>query len=244
MRISLVVPTLNEGGVIEILLARLDAVARTLRLSNNELEVIIVDDRSTDGTPEIIRRIKNGFSFTVILLERQIRDLATAVLDGMSLATGEIIGVLDADLSHPPELIPTLINGLARGEIVVASRHLPGGGVENWPYIRKFTSRLGAWAARAIGVKITDPMSGFFLFKRQVLAGVNLSPIGYKILLEILVKGYYDKVIELPYIFLNRAVGSSKLGPKVMINYLRHLNRLFIWKLKGFWRWQNWFNRD
>lgn len=234
MRVSFVVPTLNEGKVIKELLTRLSDVAEILKLDGKEMEIIIVDDGSTDDTREIVKKIKNDFSFSVILLERQIRDLATAVLAGLTLASGDILGVMDSDLSHPPELIPSLIKALDKSEIVVASRNLPGGGVENWPTNRKLYSRIGTWLARLAGVSISDPMSGFFVFKRGVIESIELQPIGYKILLEILAKGRYNKVIEVPYIFLNRTVGSSKLGPKVMLNYLRHLGRLVVWKMKNF----------
>lgn len=232
MLISLIVPTLNENDTIFILLQKIDFVAKNLAVNGNSLELIIVDDRSTDGTQEKIKNAKPNFSYPIILHERQIKDLATAVLDGFKLASGGILGVMDADLSHPPEIIPSLIAALGEADVAVGSRNIFGGGVENWPYHRKLASVLGASLARAVGVKIRDPMSGFFFLRRHVLEGVALSPIGYKILLEILVKGRPKKVVEIPYIFLNRTVGKSKLGGKVIFNYLRHLWRLLLWRIR------------
>lgn len=231
MLISLVVPTLNEADAITTLLPALDQVARALKEHGFDLEVIVVDDASNDGTPEKIKSTAASLSYGVVLVERSVRDLSTAVIDGWQKAKGEIWGVMDADLSHPPETIPKLITALAEADIAIGSRNIPGGGVENWPYLRKLYSRVGASLARLVGIGVSDPMSGFFFFNKKVLDGVTLSPIGYKILLEILVKGHYTKVAEVPYIFLNRTVGKSKLGRTVMINYVRHLWRLFLWKL-------------
>ena len=231
MLISLVIPTLNEADAIATLLPALQKIALTLKERGFNLEVIIVDDGSTDGTAEKIKSIQQSFNYQIVLMQRTVRDLSTAVIDGWKRAQGEIWGVMDADLSHPPAVIPELIEALTNADIAVGSRNIPGGGVENWPYIRRLYSRMGASLAKLVGIKVADPMSGFFFFNKKVLDGVTLSPIGYKILLEILVKGHYDKVQEVAYIFLNRTVGKSKLGRKVMINYLRHLWRLLLWKI-------------
>lgn len=232
MLVSLIIPTLNESDAIVILLQKLDSVSKSLTVQGNSLEVIIVDDGSADGTRDIIKNVQSKFFYKIILRERQVKDLATAVIDGFKLANGEIWGVMDADLSHPPEMLPLMVEALKDADISVGSRNILGGGVENWPYHRKFTSRFGALLTRAINIKITDPMSGFFFLRRSVLENVTLSPIGYKVLLEILIKGHYQNLVEVPYLFLNRTVGKSNMGSLVMINYLRHLWRLLLWKIK------------
>ncbi|MFA6429365.1 MAG: polyprenol monophosphomannose synthase [Patescibacteria group bacterium] len=227
MRISLVVPTLNERGSIELLLRGI-AEAWTQLPSGTALEVLIVDDGSTDGTATAARSV--ALPFPVRVIERQERGLATAVLRGFREATGEVLGVMDADLSHPTEVLPLLVEALERADLVVASRHALGGAVEEWPWYRKFASWFATQLARPLGIVTSDPMSGYFLLKRSVVEGAVCSPLGYKILLEILVKGQYRALTEIPYTFRNRDVGKSKMGWRESLNYLRHLLRLYYWR--------------
>lgn len=232
MRISLIIPTLNERGSIYELLARIDAVAKQLSAQNHQIEAIVVDDASFDGTVAMVSSARERVSYPIIIIERAVRDLSGAVLAGLAVVKGEAIGVMDADLSHPPELLPKLVDALRSADLVVASRHLPGGGVENWPWLRQMSSVVGTTLARWLEVTISDPMSGFFLMKREVVAGITLSPIGYKILLEILIKGRYNQVAEVSYVFANRTVGHSKLSPKIIARYLVHILRLHTWRKK------------
>lgn len=227
MKISLVIPTLNESGSLPRLFAGLSEA--TKRISpQHELEVVLVDDGSTDGTVAVAKGL--AVPFVLQIVERKERGLATAVLKGFSVASGDVWGVMDADLSHPTDLLPRLVEAAQSADVVVASRNLPGGMVEEWPWYRKWASDTATHLVRPLGIRVSDPMSGFFFLHRNVLDGVDCSPIGYKILLEILAKGRYKTVVEVPYVFRNREVGKSKMGMREGLNYLRHLSRLARWK--------------
>jgi len=225
--ISVVVPTFNEGKNIPILVER---IAKALK--KERYEIIVVDDNSPDGTYRIALSLKKKYPVKAILRKIE-KGLSSAVLRGFEEAKGEILGVIDADLQHPPEKIPELIAEVRRGaELVIGSRLVKGGGVELWPWYRKAVS-LGARVIALPLTRVKDTMSGFFFMKRKVIEGVRLNPIGYKILLEILVKGRYKIVREIPYIFMNRSFGTSKLSTRVYIHYLRHLARLYRYKFLG-----------
>lgn len=226
MKISLIIPTLNERGSIERLFAGLSE--HTQRIAPHTLEVVIVDDGSRDGTVEAARTATVPFELKII--QRQERGLATAVLRGFAEASGDVLGVMDADLSHPTELIPALVAALAEHDLVIASRNINGGAVEEWPWYRQKASQTATLLVRPLGVRVRDPMSGFFFLHRRVLDGVECSPIGYKILLEILVKGRAKNIVEIPYTFRNRDVGKSKMGAREGMNYLKHLVKLYEWK--------------
>jgi dolichol-phosphate mannosyltransferase len=149
----------------------------------------------------------------------------------MKDAKGEILCVIDADLSHPPEVIPDMLKEITEGraELVIGSRRVAGGGIENWPMKRKVVSKCASLIARPL-TKVKDPMSGFFMLKRSVIEGIELKPKGYKIGLEIIVKGKYEHLVEVPYVFKDRAKGESKLGGKVIKNYMSHVIGLYFCK--------------
>jgi dolichol-phosphate mannosyltransferase len=222
--ISIIVPTFNESKNLPLLVKR---IAKAL--GKERYEIIVVDDNSPDGTFGIARALGKKYPLRAILRKTE-KGLSSAVMRGFKEAKGEIIGVIDADLQHPPEKIPELIAEVRKGyDLVIGSRLVKGGGVELWPWYRKAVS-LGA---RLIALPLTgvrDTMSGFFFMRREVIKGVRLNPIGYKILLEVLVKGRYKRVKEVPFIFMNRSLGASKLNAKVYIHYLRHLGRLYNYK--------------
>ncbi len=154
--------------------------------------------------------------------------LSSAVLEGFAAASGDILVVMDADLSHPPEKIPEMVTQITEGraDMVVGSRHVPGGSIEDWPIHRRLLSKAATLLARPL-TKVKDPMSGFFALKRSVIEGVELDPVGYKIGLEILVKGRHTKVVEVPIRFANRKAGQSKLGGAVMLRYIDHVTTLY-----------------
>jgi dolichol-phosphate mannosyltransferase len=230
MNISLIIPTLNESGSIPKLFQGLEAAVRELGPAHS-FEAIVVDDGSSDGTPQTVRTQHVMFPTKVVV--RSERGLATAVLRGFAEAQGDLLGVIDADLSHPTELIPELVRQAEQHELVVASRNIPGGAVEEWPWYRRFMSWFATLLTRPLGIKINDPMSGYFFFHRAVLDRAACSPLGYKILLEILVKGKYRSAVEVPYVFRNRGIGKSKMGSRETVNYLRHLWKLYKWKIFG-----------
>ncbi len=156
------------------------------------------------------------------------RGLSSAVLDGFAAAGGDILVVMDADLSHPPEKIPEMVAQITEGraDMVVGSRHVSGGSIEDWPIHRRLISKTATLLARPL-TKVKDPMSGFFALRRSVIEGVTLDPVGYKIGLEILVKGRHTKVGEVPIRFANRKAGQSKLGGAVMLRYIDHVTTLY-----------------
>ncbi len=232
--ISIVIPTYNERENIEELVSLISD-----SMKGYDYEIIIVDDDSPDRTWELAQELSDKYPIKVIRRVNE-RGLATAVIEGFKHSKGEIIVVLDADLQHPPEKIPDLIRPIIdeNYDIVIGSRYIKGGGVREWNFIRKLISR-GAILLSHIAIPklrgIKDTMSGFFAIKRGVIEGVDLKPRGYKILLEILVKGKWNNVKEVPYIFGERARGRSKLGSKQMIDYVKHLIALSIWS-GDFWR--------
>ncbi len=228
MNVSLVIPTLNERESIAKLLADIVAIFSKCSLVE-KAELIIVDDGSKDGTVEIVKQLSLPYPIKVI--ERTTRGLATAVLAGFGAATHEIVGVMDADLSHPPELIPQLLSALSDHDLALGSRNLPGGLVENWPWYRKLSSQFATLLTRPLGITLSDPMSGYFFLKKELLSGHHFSPLGYKILLEIVVKSGVKKIAEIPYVFRNRYLGKSKMGMRESFNFIQHLWRLSTWKI-------------
>ncbi|NJE77222.1 glycosyltransferase [Thermococcus sp. ES12] len=228
MRISVIVPTYNERENLEELF---DRISRAL--DGYDYEIIIVDDDSPDGTWEFAQRLGERYPVRVIRRTRE-RGLSSAVIRGFKEASGDVFVVMDADLQHPPEVIPELLKAIEDGaDVAIASRYVPRGGVRNWYWYRKLISKGAIMIGRLALPKIRDvkdPVSGFFALKRQVVEGVNLNPVGFKILMEILIKGKYKRVAEVPFTFGLRKAGESKLGTKTMLNYLRHVYRLMRWE--------------
>ncbi len=218
--ISLIIPTYNEEKNIEECINRANTA-----LSSYNHEIIVIDDNSQDRTASIAESL--GAS---VFVRKKDRGLAKSVVCGINQSKGEIIGVMDADLSHPPELIPELIKTLDNYDIAIASRLVEGGGAEGWPRHRKFSSFIGTFIAKGL-TSISDPMSGFFFLKRSVIEKIPFKPKGYKILLEILIKGNYNGVKEVPFIFRDRTQGESKLSFFVGLEYILQTIELYWWKL-------------
>jgi dolichol-phosphate mannosyltransferase len=221
VEISIIVPTYNERDNIVTLIERIDKALERHQLS---YEVIIVDDSSPDGTAGIAKSLSLRYPVKVIVRKGK-RGLSSAVLEGVKEAEGRFIVVMDADLQHPPEIIPRLYKRAIQDscELVIASRYVPGGSPGHWSLMRKLISKGATYLARSFLPRVRhvkDPMSGFFLLRKDVLDGATLNPRGFKILLEILVKGNYRKVCEEPYVFGRRLSGESKLGTKEIVDYL------------------------
>jgi dolichol-phosphate mannosyltransferase len=227
--LSIVIPTYNEQDNIVPLVERL---SRTL--AGREYEILLVDDNSKDKTVEIAAGLADKYPVKVLVRKRE-KGLATAVLHGFKYARGNIIGVMDADLQHPPEINAGLIKALENGaDMAVASRYVPGGGVPNWGLLRRIISKGASTLAHVFLPsirKVKDPMSGFFMFKREKIEGVELKPIGYKILLEMLVMGKFQNVVEVPFIFEDRSSGRSKMKARQQLDYLEHI--LSLMRRKG-----------
>ncbi len=227
--VSIVLPTYNEAANIQEALRR---AAQALRKAGEDFELIIVDDSSPDGTADLAEALAG--EIPVRVLRRPARQgLATAVVGGWSMAKGDVLGVMDADLQHPPEVLAQLVSALRNynADVAIATRAGPGGGsAEDWSWMRK----LNSWTARHLAAcvlpqtlaEISDPMSGMFLVRTRALEGVQLEPTGYKILLEVLGKAHYRELVEVPFLFQARSLGSSKLGWRESLQYLVHLARL------------------
>ena len=235
VRVSLVIPTYDEAANIERLLRSLHEV---LTRCDTTFELIVVDDDSPDRTWAVAARVASELSGTRVLRRTGASGLATAVICGWAHARGAVLGAIDGDGQHPPEVVADLVAAMAdRTDVAVASRHVPGGGVSNWSAIRRLLSR----GAQALGLlllpgtvgRVTDPMSGFFLVRRDVVASADLDPVGYKILLEVLARGDVRRVAERPYVFLEREEGESKVSAGHYVGYLRHLMRLRLHPLRS-----------
>jgi len=227
MRLSLVVPTYEERANLGPLVTRIAA-----SLAGHDYEIIVVDDDSPDGTTEEAAILANSHPMRVIKREG-IRGLGSAILEGFRNSKEDIFGVIDADLQHPPEVISELATAIGNGaDIAIASRYVPGGGIEDWTRLRRLVSRGAILLVKPL-TRAKDPMSGCFMLDRAVIEGVNLSPRGYKLLMEILVKGRYRTVKEVPYTFGNRHAGRSKLSMMEYMRYLTLLMVLYSYKIRG-----------
>lgn len=227
--LSLVIPTYNEGKnvqkIVYLLSQRLDEIIP------GAYELIVVDDNSPDGTWEIAAGMLPEYPQLKVMRRVDERGLSTAVIRGWQAARGEVLGVIDADLQHPPEVLAKLWAEIKRGaDLAVASRHVEEGGVSDWSVVRRFLSRgaqtLGLVILPGVVGRVSDPMSGYFLVRRRCLVGRTLSPLGYKILIEVIARGRVPWIGEVGYVFQERQAGESKVTGKQYVDYLRHLLRL------------------
>jgi dolichol-phosphate mannosyltransferase len=217
--ISIVIPTYNERENVRPLVT---GIAKAL--SSMSYEVLFVDDGSPDGTKEEIERAARESSNVRVTSRKGKLGLGSAVLLGTSRALSDLIIVMDADLQHPPEVLPAIGEKLMLGcDLVVASRNIRPGGTKGWSVFRKFIS----WGAKELcyivlpaSKSTSDPLSGYFGFRRSILENVEFRPKGYKILVEILTRASYSAVCEVPYTFEGRKSGKSKLSPREYINFL------------------------
>jgi dolichol-phosphate mannosyltransferase len=227
--LSLVVPTYNERENIQTLIERISELLDPML--DRGYEIVVVDDDSPDRTWEVAEALCSNYPQLKVIRRQQERGLSTAVIRGWQTAEGEILGVIDSDLQHPPEILLEMLTALREGaDLVVASRHIEGGGVSDWGLIRRFLSRgaqmLGLIILpNAIG-RVSDPMSGYFMVRRNAVVGRDLDPIGYKILIEVLGRCQIDRIAEIGYIFQERKEGASKVTWKQYVEYIQHLIRL------------------
>jgi len=227
MNLSVVIPTYNESENIKKLIAE---IAKVLK---KQYAIIIVDDSSPDGTAKLAEEMSRKFPITVIKRKGK-KGLSSAVIAGINGSKSNLVCVMDADSSHPPALLKKMRTAFENDsslEMAIASRHVSGGGVKQWPLHRKLTSAIAAVLARPL-TEIKDPLSGFFMFKKSIIKNKKLHDRGFKILLDIIVKSNAKRIIEIPYLFENRKRGKSKLKIKVYGEYLAHLGALYLYALK------------
>jgi dolichol-phosphate mannosyltransferase len=226
---SLIVPTYNESKniqqIVHILTGLLD------RALPNDYELIVVDDDSPDRTWEIAQHLMPSYPQLRVMRRQTERGLSTAVIRGWQAARGDILGVIDGDLQHPPEVLLKLLQAIRNGaDLAVASRHIEGGGTSDWGFIRRFLSRgaqlVGLMILPSVVGRVSDPMSGYFMVKREAIANCLLNPLGYKILLEVIGRGTVERITEVGYVFQERQEGESKVTWKQYVEYLAHLVKL------------------
>ncbi len=226
MLLAVVIPTLNERHNIGEMIERIEVALESM----GSFEVIVVDDASPDGTADVAEKYADKYGNVKVLRRDSKLGLASAVLDGVRLTDAEVIAVIDADLQEPPESIPRLYEQVEKGhDIVIGSRYTSGSTIVDWGPVRKLISKVAiylAWLLLPATRGIRDPSNGYFLFRRQVLDGAELDPKGFKILMEILVKCDYNRVIEVPFEYMARTRGESKLSSKQVITHLKYLNGL------------------
>lgn len=230
-KLSIIVPTYNESQNI---VRMLDSIAETLSPYKGS-EIIVVDDNSPDGTAEMAKShakiISTKKKIRIEIISRNGKfGLSSAIIKGVRYASGDFLVIMDGDFSHPPQVIPSIIQALqdSNYDIVIASRYVKGGSIIGWPFKRRLMSKGATKIAQyGLGIDVKDPVSGFFAFRRDIISGLKFDAIGYKMLLEILVKTKGARVKEIPYTFTNRRIGASKLDANVMFDYLRAVLRLY-----------------
>jgi len=228
-QVSIIIPTYNESqNILKILKSIGESIPKKI-----PVETIVVDDNSPDGTGNIIEEhiesVKELANHTITVIHRKAKTgLSSAILSGIQQAAGNTIVVMDSDLSHPPSIIPKLLDALkSKYDLAIASRYVAGGAVEGWNLKRKLISKTATEIAKkGLGVDTADPMSGFFAFKKKIIQDLKFDAIGYKMLLEILVKTKEINITEIPYTFTDRRFGTSKLGTSTVVDYIRS-----VWKL-------------
>lgn len=221
----MVVPTYNERDrLAELTTALFDVVSR----AGITLELVIVDDNSPDGTGAIADELARTRRMRVVHRSGKL-GLGTAVVEGFAAATAKIVGVMDADFSHPPEFVPQMLNAFrATGaDMLIASRYIEGGSTPNWPFTRRLLSRLACFMAQPLS-PIRDSTSGFFLIRSDVARGIDIHAGGFKIALELLVRAAPASLVEFPYRFDDREQGESKMSMREAAGYLFQLRDLYM----------------
>jgi dolichol-phosphate mannosyltransferase len=226
--LSVVVPTYKEseniGLFLEALCESLDPVLA------GKYEIVVMDDDSPDGTLDVAAAVAVSRPQVRLVKRLNKRELSTAVIRGWQLARGQALSTINADFQHPPELIAGLWQLLKTNDLVVASRYCQGGGVGNWSMYRRILSRgaslIGQIILPQVYNRTTDPLSGCYMFRREVVANVELNPLGYKSLIEILVRGRVRTIAEFPYQMRERERGASKATGARSLDYVKQLIRL------------------
>jgi dolichol-phosphate mannosyltransferase len=229
VKLSVIIPTFNESKNVAELVRELSAALDpALR---GAYELIVVDDDSPDRTWEHAARLRDAYPQVRVVRRCGERGLSTAVIRGWQAARGEVLAVIDADLQHPPEVIAKLWRAVEDGaDLAVGSRHVAEGGVSDWALHRRLLSRgaqlLGLVLLPGVLGRVSDPMSGYFMLRRGAIGGAPLSPLGYKILIEVIARGKIRSIAEVGYVFRERTEGESKVSSRLYVEYLRHLVRL------------------
>lgn len=233
-KLALVIPTLREAESIGRLL---DRVRATFAATNINYEILVVDDDSQDGTEELVSAFARQDPRVRLFIRKQERGLSGAILYGWQQTDASILGAMDADFQHPPEVLPSLLTAIADGhDLAIASRYANGGRIGGWSPLRRLVSMAAVCLTSPLQKarhRAKDPLSGFFLVRRRCLPNAMFQSQGFKLLLEILVRGQIRSVQEVPFAFGPRRTGYSKAGLKVAWEFLRLLLKLYGTRWSG-----------
>ncbi len=225
MKISVVIPTYNEKENIERLAKEI--------LQRIDAEIVIVDDNSPDGTGGVADRLAAKNKNVRVIHRVGRRGLGSAIVEGLGACRGGVIGVMDADFSHPPEALEKIEDEFAKGaDVVLGSRYAKGGRIENWPIGRRMASKAAVLLAKSVA-NVSDPVTGFFFVKKRVFDSIDIRSMdkkSWKVSLEIIVRGRYSKLVEVPYTFTNRKRGKSKISLAEYKAYMQQVCRLLVFK--------------
>ena len=238
--ITVIIPTFKEESNIENIISEVDAVFTRHGIHG---EILVVDDNSPDRTIKIVNDLKKTKNNLNLIVRFEDHDLSQSVVEGFRHADSDIFLVIDADFSHPPALIPKMLEEIRAGnDLVIGSRYMEGGGIKKWPLKRRIISLGATFLGRLLFPDVSDPVSGFFAVKKSVVENAPLKPRGYKILLEVLGKGNWKKAKEIPFEFVDREIGSSKLKGRIIIEYAEQCfdNARFSWIHHEGVVWQEW----
>ncbi len=229
-QVSIILPTYNESqNILNVLRSIKESLPNSMKA-----QTIVVDDNSPDGTGRIVeeylKKTRSIANHTIEIIHRKAKtNLSSAILHGIKHAQGDTVVVMDSDFSHPPQIIPKLLDAVRhRCDIAVASRYIRGGHIDGWPVKRRLLSMFGtAIAKHGLGIKVKDPMSGFFAFRRNLLDDIAFEGIGFKVLMEMLVKVRGARIAEIPYTFRDRQSGNSKMSGDVVKDYCKSVWNLY-----------------
>lgn len=220
---SLIIPTYNERENLEELISSSTNILNKLKI---KYEIIIVDDNSPDQTWKVASELSKDFPCIRVIRRFRNRGLTPSVLEGMESAVGNILGVMDADLQHDLSVLPQMLEECKSHDLVIGSRYTDSSTKNSLSFLRKILSKSGTFFARVLlGLKISDPLSGYFLVKRDVFKELSseINAKGFKILLQIVGRNSNLKIKEIPYSFSERKKGSTKLNEEVAIDFLSEL---------------------
>ena len=226
--LSLVVPTYNEAENIEPFLRRIRGLLDPVL--GSRYEVIVMDDNSPDETWKVAAGIQEGYPQLVVLRREQERGLSSAVVRGWQVAGGDILATINADFQHPPELLPKMLELVRAADLVLATRLGVAGSFGEMPRMRQLLSRgarrAGQFLVPQIFNRVSDPLSGYYLLRREAIAGIELRPTGFKTLIEVLARGRVTTIEECAYAMQERRRGTSNVSWRHSVEYLKQLNRL------------------
>jgi dolichol-phosphate mannosyltransferase len=228
--VSIIIPTLNEAENIRALISEVTSSADQKNIS---IEIIVVDDGSTDGTREIVRDMMDKFRVRLVARPTK-KGITSAVLEGFEQSSASVMGVMDSDFSHPPEKVPELVEPIINGDLdmTIGSRYIEGGSTARWSLRRRLISKFASLLARPL-TDVKDPMSGFFFIREDLIDPVSLNDKGWKICLEILVRAQPRRVKEIPIFFSDRVAGRSKMGIDIVWGFLLNILNLYIHSLRS-----------